>query len=144
LFRVEEVEAVAGRGLAGDRHLKRAGSYTTKLGAGREVTLIELESLDALAREQGIVLAPLESRRNLVTRGVRLNDLVGLEFLVGRIVLRGVRLCEPCEHLSKLTGRPLVRGLGGRGGLRAAIVEGGPIRVGDRVSRRVRGLFEPA
>ena len=83
------------------------------------ITLIEAEALEALEREHGVRLEPHESRRNIVTRGVALNELVGREFRVGEVVLRGLMLCEPCRHLEKLTGKQLIRGLVHRGGLRA-------------------------
>ncbi|HTF56642.1 MAG TPA: MOSC domain-containing protein, partial [Planctomycetota bacterium] len=99
---IPQVRAVAGRGLEGDRNFAAAGSGKTK--AGREVTLIEAEAIDALERDYGIKIAPGEARRNLVTRGVALNHLVGREFRIGEAVLVGRRLCEPCGHLENLTG----------------------------------------
>ena len=94
-------------------------------------TLIEAEAIESWAREYDVEMNPAESRRNLVTRGLPLNHLVGQEFLVGSARLRGLRLCEPCNHLETLT-RPGVRGgLVHRGGLRADIIEGGIIRTGD-------------
>lgn len=141
LVPVESAVAVAGRGLEGDRFWKRSGRHTGKLAAGTELTLIEVEALEAAVREKGVVLSPGEARRNVLTRGVDLNALVGHEFLVGEVVLRGVRLCEPCSHLSKLTGKPCQRALSGRGGLRAAILEGGVLRVGDPLRVRAPGLF---
>lgn len=128
------VEAVSGAGLTGDRYATRSGTFSEKPGTGRQVTLIESEAIEAVAREYGVQIDPAESRRNVVTRGLSLNHLVGLEFQVGDVTLRGVRLCEPCGHLEALT-RPGVRaGLIHRGGLRADIVHGGVIRVGDSVT----------
>ena len=88
---VPSVRAVAGRGLEGDRYFRRAGTYSRHPGNGREVTLIEAEVIEALARDTGIVLEPGASRRNLVTRSVPLNDLVGVRFRVGEVVLEGTR-----------------------------------------------------
>lgn len=131
---LDVVEAIAGRGLAGDRYADASGTFSEKLSAGRQVTLIESEALDAIAAEQGIELAPGESRRNLTTRGVPLNHLVGREFTVGGVRLRGVGLCEPCGHLQrKLEIDQLVQTLAHRAGLKAEIVDGGAIRTGDAI-----------
>lgn len=129
----DEVMAVAGRGLEGDRYFEGTGTYSQTPGTGRHVTLIESEALDAAAKEYGVDLPPGASRRNIVTEGIALNHLVGKEFIVGGVRLRGMRLCEPCAHLSKLTGKPVVKALIHRAGLRADILEGGPIHVGDAV-----------
>jgi MOSC domain-containing protein YiiM len=129
-FAVQEVEAVAGGGLRGDRYFQPDGPPPD-----REMTLIEREAIQAAADEHGIRLAPGEHRRNLVTTGIRLNDLVGKEFMVGTVVVRGVELSEPCKYLEGLTGKPgLIRALVHRGGLGVAILRGGMIRVGDPVT----------
>ena len=130
---VDEVRAEPGRGLEGDRYYLRTGTYSKKWDPGREVTLIEIETLEALARDFGIELAPAPTRRNLVTRGVALNHLVSRRFRVGEVELEGVRLCEPCGHLERLTVAGTLRALVHRGGLRARIVTGGLIRAGDPV-----------
>jgi MOSC domain-containing protein YiiM len=130
---VEEVYAVSGKGLEGDRYFSRIGTFSDQPGTGRDVTLIEVEAMAALRRDYQIKLAPGESRRNIVTRGVPLNHLVGIEFAVGAVMLRGARLCEPCSHLEKLTRKGTMRGLIHRGGLRADIVTHGLIRVGDTI-----------
>jgi MOSC domain-containing protein YiiM len=96
--------------------------------------LIELESLEAVAREEGLQLAAGDSRRNIVTQGVPLNHLVGREFRVGQVTLRGVRLCEPCQHLAGLTQARVLPALIHRGGLRAEIINEGDIRVGDIIT----------
>jgi len=129
----DEVLAVAGRGLEGDRYSTRKGNYSERPGGGRELTLIETEVLEALATERGIELDPRESRRNVATRGVRLNDLVGKRFRVGPLLCEGIRLCEPCTYLEGLTGKPINEPLVHRAGLRADILEGGTLRVGDAV-----------
>lgn len=122
------VWAEAGFGLEGDR---KAGLTDRP---GRQVTLVAQEALDALAEEHGIHLPPEATRRNLVTRGVELHDLVGRRFLVGGVELRGVRPCDPCSYLEEHNGIPgLRRALEGRGGLRAEIVTSGEIRVGDPI-----------
>jgi MOSC domain-containing protein YiiM len=124
---------VAGRGLEGDRYYHQLGTYSNQPGSGRDVTLIEMEAVEGLRRDYQIELDPAQSRRNIVTRGIALNHLVEQEFRVGDVVLRGTRLCEPCVHMEKLTVKGALRGLIHRGGLRAEIVKGGTIRVGDRI-----------
>jgi MOSC domain-containing protein YiiM len=131
---VNEVRAVADRGLEGDRYFDKAGTFSGKHGPDRQITLIESEAIDAVGRDYGYELAPAASRRNVVTRGIYLNHLVGREFRVGRdVVLKGLRLCEPCGHLAKLTSERVREGLVHRGGLRAQIVRGGTISVGDEI-----------
>ena len=137
---VETISAIAGQGLEGDRYHAGTGTYSNHPGTGRGVTLIELEALEALQKEYGVVIAPNQTRRNLVTRGVYLNHLVDREFFVGNAVLCGMRLCEPCLHLERLSVAGAIRGLIHRGGLRADIVQGGAIRQGDQV----RFLVTPA
>jgi MOSC domain-containing protein YiiM len=129
---VDEIRAIAGVGLEGDRYADGRGHYRHGR-VSRDLTLIEAEAVEALAREHGIALAPGETRRNLITRGVGLNELVGRRFWVGEVLCLGTRLCEPCQYLADLTGKPLLRPLVHRGGLRADIVRGGVIRVGDYV-----------
>ena len=133
LFPVETVTAVPGKGLEGDRYFNHAGTYSKKLGPDREVTLIEIEAIEGFERETGATFDARRSRRNIVTRGVPLNHLVGQEFRVGEVRLRGIRLCEPCEYLAKLSDPRVLPGLVHRGGLRAQILIGGVIRVGDPV-----------
>jgi MOSC domain-containing protein YiiM len=130
---VPEVCAVPGQGLEGDRYFYRAGTYSTHPGSGREVTLIEAEAIEAVARESGIRLAPGVSRRNITTRGVPLNHLVGRRFRVGEVLLEGARLCEPCTHLEGLTQQGVLVALVHRGGLRSHILREGTIRVGDAI-----------
>jgi len=127
------VAAVAGRGLEGDRYFEQTGTYSNLPGTGREVTLIESEAIVALGREYDIQLPAGLARRNIVTRGVALNHLAGKTFSIGAAVLRGMRLCEPCLHMERLAVKGAARGLIHRGGLRAAIISGGEIRVGERI-----------
>jgi MOSC domain-containing protein YiiM len=128
-----KVEAVAGRGLKGDRYYLGTGSYSDRPDASRQVTLIEAEAIEALASGYAHRLPARDSRRNITTRGVPLNHLVGHEFRVGGARFRGIRLCEPCNHLEEMTGMPVRAGLVHRGGLRAEILDGGLIEVGDSV-----------
>lgn len=139
---VPEVRAVPGRGLEGDRYFLGTGFYSPRPSqGGREVTLIEIETVEALDRdaqsaagaEPAGKLGAADTRRNIATSGVPLNHLVDRQFWVGPVLMRGVRLCEPCTHLEELT-RPAVMGaLVHRGGLRAQILGEGVIRAGDVV-----------
>src|ERR1700690_205011 len=133
LRNIEQVKAIEGMGLEGDRYYNRTGTYSDKHDESREATFIESEALDALAKDYNIELDGTESRRNISTRGVALNHLVGKEFKVGEAIFRGVRLCEPCTHLEEVSGKPARKGLIHRGGLRAQIVKSGLIRVGDEI-----------
>jgi hypothetical protein len=120
--------ALAGRGLDGDRHVAGTGTFPSGL-PGSALTLIEAEVCESFAPP----LDAGEHRRNLVTRGIDLNALVGHEFLVGSVRCRGMRLCEPCMVLERYASRPVLRPLVHRGGLRADILEDGVVNVGDAV-----------
>jgi len=128
-----EVYAKARHGLVGDRYFAHTGTWSHIAGLITQVTLVEWEAVEALKRDHSIELNPGSTRRNIVTRGVPLNHLVGWEFKVGDVVLRGVRLVEPCAHLARLTDHRVLSGLIHRGGLRAEILTDGMIRVGDLV-----------
>ncbi len=130
---VGEVRAIPGVGLEGDRYALKQGTFY-KPEPAFELTLIEAEAIEAIRSEYKVEIAPGEVRRNLVTRGVPLNHLVGREFRIGEVLIRGIRLCEPCHHLEVLTERPVIMSLRHRGGLRAQILKEGTIRVGDTVS----------
>jgi MOSC domain-containing protein YiiM len=129
---VGSIRAIPGIGLEDDRYAAGLGYYDDNR-VSRDLTLIEAEVIESLEREDGIELVPGETRRNLTTRGVELNELVGRRFWVGEVLCEGTRLCEPCQYLTDLTGKPLLRSLVHRGGLRADIVRGGVIARGDRV-----------
>ncbi len=118
---VESVNVTA-EGVEGDRYF-----------GARDLTLIEAEALEGLREDTGIELSPAEVRRQVLTRGVPLNDLVGKTFTVGGVECVGQEWCEPCNHLQGLTYPGVLRGLVHRGGLRADIVSGGRIAVGDEV-----------
>jgi hypothetical protein len=126
---VAEVEARAQRGLVEDRYFEGCGTFSDAepRGPGREITLIESEVLAELA------LSAAEARRNVVTVGVRLNELVGLKFRIGEVLIEGIRLCPPCTHLDQVTGKQLFKPLADRGGLRANILNDGIIRVDDAI-----------
>lgn len=131
---VGQADALAGAGLAGDRYAAGAGSFSRWPGPGRAVTLIAADALAAAESEFPVHLSAGEHRRNLVVTGVPLHALRGVRFRVGEAVLDGVRLCAPCAYLSRVTGQPeAFAALVGRGGLRAEVVTGGRICVGDPV-----------
>ena len=130
---VTNARGVVGRGLEGDRYFNKAGTYSNDPGSGRDITLIEIEAIEALRRDYQIELDPSQARRNIVTQGVALNHLVDREFKIGDLILRGTRLCDPCSHLEKLTRKSVMRGLIHRGGLRTEIIRGGTLRPGDPI-----------
>jgi hypothetical protein len=134
MVRVERGTVQAGRGLAGDRYARARGTFSNVHARGHDLTLIEAEALEDLTLSGG--LAPEEARRNIVTRGIDLNALVGKRFVVGDVECYGQRLCEPCAHLQRLTRPGILRGLVHRGGLRADALSDGDIRVGDVVAAR--------
>jgi MOSC domain-containing protein YiiM len=122
LPRPVDAAEVTVEGLRGDRYYGR-----------RNITLIEAEALEGMRADTGTELSAAESRRQILTRGIRLNDLAGEHFMVGEVECVGEEWCEPCEHLQRLTRPGVLRGLVHRGGLRADIVRGGRIAVGDPV-----------
>lgn len=148
LHTVDSARAVPGKGLEGDRYFTQSGTFAKSgkpFTPDREVSLMESEALDGLKREYGISLDPVDTRRNIITRGVALNHLVGREFSVGPVRLRGLRLCEPCGHLEGLTKENVRKGLVHRGGLRCAVLTEGIISVGDPVDVNLSaGAVSPA
>jgi MOSC domain-containing protein YiiM len=131
---VERVQAVMGRGLEGDRYFFSQGTFSNKPPRpDQHLTLIESEAIEAVARDDGIALGLGDARRNLVTHGVALNHLVGQRFSIGPVEVLGIRLCEPCQYLVKVTEKEILKPLTHRGGLRAEILIGGEVRIGDSV-----------
>jgi MOSC domain-containing protein YiiM len=130
---VSRVRAIAGVGLEGDRYATGSGTYSPDPRTDRHLTLIEAEEIEALATRDGIVLEPGETRRNVTTRGIRLNDLVGRRFRVGGIECEATRLCEPCQGLTDHIGKPVLKPLAHRAGLRALILTDGEIALGDEI-----------
>lgn len=133
-----QAELIAGKGIVGDRYFTGKGTYSPKPDV-REVTLIEIEALDAMERGDPpfpgvkVKLEPIEHRRNLTTRGVPLNHLVGKRFRVGDVVLKGGRLNFPCKYIEELLGIPIYTALINRSGLNCWIETGGIIRRGDPI-----------
>jgi MOSC domain-containing protein YiiM len=122
----------AGRGLEGDRYAEGNGTFSHPERRGQDLTLIEAENLDELSAG-GITLAMADARRNVVTRGIKLNALVGHHFTIGGVPCYGARLAEPCAHLERLTTRGVLRGLVHRGGIRVDVLGDGELRVGDSI-----------
>jgi MOSC domain-containing protein YiiM len=122
----------AGRGLEGDRYAEGNGTFSHPERRGQDLTLIEAESLDDLSA-RGVALAMADARRNVVTRGISLNALVGHRFTIGAVSCYGARLAEPCAHLERLTTRGVLRGLVHRGGIRVDVLCDGELQVGDEI-----------
>ena len=133
MVELDAARLIEGVGIEGDRYATAKGTYSHKPHPDRQVTLIEMEALDALSRDHGIALPPHETRRNLTTGGVPLNHLVGREFRVGEVLLLGGRLNVPCQYLEDLLGKKVFKPLIHRSGLNCLIVKGGTIRPGDAV-----------
>lgn len=131
---VDYVLAAPGKGLVGDRYAEMKGAFQRgTMKPHQEVTLIENEAITAVAREYELSVTHADTRRNLLTEGVPLNHLVGKTFRVGEVLLRGIKLCEPCSYLESLTQPGIETAFRHRGGLRAQVVGGGIIRIGDTV-----------
>ncbi|MEM1093603.1 MAG: MOSC domain-containing protein [Bacteroidota bacterium] len=132
---VQQVEAVAGQGLVGDRYFAGVGSFSRWPGSHREVSVIAEEDLEAMA-QVGVPLTAAQSRRNIVVRGIRLLDGLKQPLHLGGVQLLVMRKCQPCKYLGRLTGHAdLIPAMINRGGIRARIITGGTIRVGDAVVR---------
>ncbi|MEB2398349.1 MAG: MOSC domain-containing protein [Alcaligenaceae bacterium] len=131
----EELTLVAGKGIMGDRYMvgRESGFYSHKPEDGRQITLFEIETLEALARDAKIQLAPHEHRRNVTVQGVPLNHLVGKQFWVGEALLEATRLSTPCRHIEEILDKAVFDPLINRAGLNCRILKGGVIRVGDTV-----------
>ena len=135
LVACSEAVLEAGRGLVGDRYHAGVGTFSERL-AGKpdaELTLIEAEAIERFNQRAGLQLKAADFRRNIVTRGVDLNSLVGVEFRVGGALLRGLRLCEPCAHLARVANPKVLPGMVHCAGLRAQILDGATIHPGDLV-----------
>lgn len=130
---IRSIRAVPGKGLEGDRYFHKAGHWSHNDDLPRDVTLVDIETLERVEEEHNIVIEPGEHRRNIETKGIELTELVGKAFQIGNITLQGVRVCEPCAHLVELTGKKqLLRGLV-HSGLVAEILTDGVMNVGDQI-----------
>ena len=137
---VDAVEALAGFGLVRDRYAEGRGAYQhVRRRVEQQVSLIAEEALDAANDQLLLPFEHLDSRRNLLTRGVPLNDLVRRSFWIGEVLLRGLQLCEPCGYLERMTQTGIKQILQGRGGLRAEVLKGGTLHVGDAIRLATKG-----
>ncbi len=132
---VTQLNALAGRGIEGDRYFLGTGTYSKKPEPGRQVTLISSEVLASLRDEFDIIVKPEESRRNVLTQGVAINELIGTEFLVGPVRLRAHRITQPCLYLEKMLDQPgLYQRLWDNGGISCEILSDGIIKPGDSIT----------
>lgn len=127
---VERVQARAGRGLEGNRYYWPDGDAPP----GRAVTLVAAEAMEAVASEGEVSIEPAATRRNVLTRGIDVNELVGKRFRIGTVECEGIELCEPCSHLESMTQPGVIKAFVHRAGLNADILNDGEISVGDSVS----------
>jgi hypothetical protein len=129
------IELVAGRGIAGDRYMLgiETGFYSRKPEEGRQITLFEEEALECIRRDHGVTMLPGEHRRNVTTRGVPLNHLVGRRFWLGECLLEATRLSTPCLHIEEILGKPVFKPMLHRSGLNCRILLGGAAKLGDPV-----------
>jgi MOSC domain-containing protein YiiM len=131
---VDQVHVLPGLGIEGDRYFKKLVNSDGNSKSGREITLIEMEAIESMRDMDGLQITPDQTRRNIVTRGIALNDLAGQLFYIGNIQLRGVRLCEPCQYLANQTDPRILSAMVHRGGLGADIVTEGIIHINDIIS----------
>jgi len=131
----DRLNLIEGSGVEGDRYSTAEGFYSDRPEEGRQVTLFEAETLEALERDHKVLLAPADHRRNITTRGAPLNHLVGQRFRVGDVVLEGTRLSTPCRHIEQITGKEIFNILINRSGLHAKILRGGHVHLGDCIER---------
>jgi len=129
----KSAQAVAGRGLEGDRYFLEQGTFSKKIKKSRDITLIEIEAILAVKRDYNIDVQPKDIRRNLLTSGVPLNHFVNRRLFIGSVILEGIDLCEPCGYLSDLLNLPLKEALKHRGGLRCKIISGGLLEIGQPI-----------
>lgn len=131
----QELTLVAGKGIIGDRYLvgHEKGFYSHKPEDGRQITLFEIETLEALRRDAGIEMLPQEHRRNVTVEGVPLNHLVGKRFWLGEALLEATRLSTPCRHIEEILDKAVFDPMINRAGLNCKILQGGVVRVGDLV-----------
>jgi len=137
LRQVSEANLIQGKGIEGDRYFFKVGTFSEALEekGDFEVTLIEKEEIDAFNELAGLNYIPADFRRNIVTSGVRLNDLVGKEISLGRATLFVVRLCEPCAHLASILGDSIMSNMVHKAGIRALIRQSGRVGVGNTIGK---------
>jgi MOSC domain-containing protein YiiM len=131
---VEQAHVIPGMGIEGDRFFDQPGPDGIHSKPGRELTLIQIEAIESICNQDGIAISPDQTRRNIITRGVSLNDLVGQDFMIGSVRVHGVRLCEPCDYLASRTDPRILLSMAHRGGLRANILTEGMINIQDKIN----------
>jgi MOSC domain-containing protein YiiM len=131
---VNQAHVVPGSGIEGDRYFKKTSNPDGQSKTGREITLIEMETIESMCDDDGIQITADQSRRNIITRGIALNELVGQLFYIGDIQFRGIRLCEPCQYLATRTDPRILSSMVHRGGLRADILTEGIIHNNDIIT----------
>lgn len=132
---VDQVHVIPGLGIEGDRYYQLLLNPDKPPKPGRELTLIELEAVEYMRDVDGVQITPEQTRRNIITSGITLNDLVGCEFQIGNVQLRGLRLCEPCQYLADHTDTRVLQSMVHRGGLRAEIITEGIICINDIITK---------
>ena len=125
---VNSIEVLANQGIIGDRHFKEFNDPYSQL------SLIESENIDYYNIKYGLDIPYIDFRRNIITKGIRLNDLIGKKFLVGEVELEGIDLCRPCRHLCELLDQDnIIKEFLRRGGLRCQILSSSSIEVGNKI-----------
>jgi MOSC domain-containing protein YiiM len=132
---LKQAQLIAGQGIVGDRYFSQSGTFSKKssIKPKQQVTLIEMEEIEHFNQSRYEPIDYGEFRRNLLTQGLRLNDLVGKEFRIGEVILKGIELCEPCAYLSKLLGPEIMSEMIHKCGLRAQIIQGGTIEIAEQI-----------
>jgi MOSC domain-containing protein YiiM len=130
---LKSAQAVAERGIEGDRYFLAHGTFSKNIKKSRDITLIEIEAIWALKRDYNIDVQPQDIRRNLLTTGIALNHFVNRRLCIGSVIVEGIELCEPCGYLSDLLNLPLKEALKHRGGLRCKIISGGLLEIGQPI-----------
>ena len=136
MLNLNQIVLEAGKGIFGDRYYNQEGTFSNKgeIEPDRDVTLIEIEKIDALNKEHNLDITAEDLRRNIVVSNCDLNSLVDKEFQIGEVVLKGLRLCEPCKYLSdKLNEKKVLTEMVHKAGLRAQIIKSGSIDLNSQV-----------
>ena len=135
MIQAESLKFITGEGIEGDRYFLGKGTFSSELSGtpDYQVTLIESEEIDKFNSDNGLNLTYGSFRRNVITQGIKLNPLIGKKFLIGDVVLEGIRYCEPCSHLAKFLGQEVLSQMVGRCGLRAKIISGGVATSGQEI-----------
>ena len=136
MLNVNQIVLEVGKGIFGDRYYNQEGTFSNKgeIEPDRDVTLIEIEKIDALNKEHNLDITAEDLRRNIVVSNCDLNSLVDKEFQIGEVVLKGLRLCEPCKYLSdKLNEKKVLSEMVHKAGLRAQIIKSGSIDLNSQV-----------